>query len=242
MRKKSIAILLGAAVMLTVAGCSSNKDEVKVINKLPQKTAGETTGEAATSAAVEDASVQSSTVEAVASQEEAPAEEASVEETSSEEVSAQEETAEETVVVEKKSSAAEVSEFVFVAGGVSVRTDMDMSSVLDSLGEPGSYFEAASCAFEGLDKIYTYDHFQITTYPDGDRDVISTILLLDDAASTKEGIHIGMTQEDMESVYGTGYQEKKGMLVYTKGGRELAFLVKGGIIQSIEYDSSVLDM
>lgn len=126
-------------------------------------------------------------------------------------------------------------------GKVSVTTDIEMAGVLEQLGEPVSYFEAASCAFEGLDKTYTYDHFRIETYPDGDTDVIASIIFLDDLTQTKEGISIGMTKEEMEETYGTDYEEKQGMLVYTKDGKHLSFLLEYGVIQSIEYSSAVTD-
>lgn len=124
---------------------------------------------------------------------------------------------------------------------VSVTTDIEMADVLDELGEAASYFESASCAFEGLDKVYTYDHFRIETYPDGDKDIISSIVLLDDLIATPEGISIGMTEQDVENAYGTDCEDIKGMKVYTKDEKHLAFLIRDGVIESIQYNSAVLD-
>ena len=124
---------------------------------------------------------------------------------------------------------------------VSVTTDVEMEGVLEQLGEPASYFEAKSCAFEGLDKTYTYDHFRIVTYQDGEIDKISSIVFLDDIEETQEGVGIGMTKEDMENAYGTEYEENGDMVIYTKDGKHLSFLVKDDVIESIEYNSSVLD-
>lgn len=124
---------------------------------------------------------------------------------------------------------------------VSVTTDVKMDGILKQLGEPASYFEAKSCAFEGLDKTYTYEHFRIETYQEGETDRISAIIFLDDIGETKEGIAIGMTKEDMENAYGTDYEENGDMIVYTKDGKHLSFLVKDDVIESIEYNSSVLD-
>ena len=124
---------------------------------------------------------------------------------------------------------------------VSITTDVDMKGILEQLGEPVSYFEAESCAFQGLDKTYTYEHFRIETYPGGETDRISSIIFLDDIEETQEGIGIGMTKEDMENAYGTEYEENGGMTVYTKDGKHLSFLVKDGVIESIEYSSAVLD-
>ena len=136
---------------------------------------------------------------------------------------------------------AELKGYVFTADGVSFTVDMEMAPVLAVLGEPVSYFEAESCAFKGLDKIYTYSHYEVDTYPEGDKDMISTIILKDDLISTPEGLALGMTQADMETVYGTEYEMKGNMFVYTKDGMHLSVLVENGLITSIEYDSAVLD-
>ena len=124
---------------------------------------------------------------------------------------------------------------------VSLTTDIEASAVIEALGEPVSYFESASCAFNGLDKVYTYDHFRIETYPEGEKDIISMIVFLDDLTETPEGVSIGMTKADMETAYGTDHEEKKGMTVYKKDGKYLAFLLQDDVIKSIEYNSAVLD-
>ena len=125
---------------------------------------------------------------------------------------------------------------------VSISMDNEMKGILEQLGEAASYFESPSCAFEGLiDKTYTYEHFRIETYPDGETDRVSSVIFLDDIAETTEGISIGMTREDMEKAYGTEYEEKDGMVVYTKDGKHLSFLVRDGKIESVQYSSSVLD-
>ena len=46
----------------------------------------------------------------------------------------------------------------------------DASKVVDELGEADDYFESESCAFEGLDKVYTYPGFKLNTYPVDDKD------------------------------------------------------------------------
>lgn len=127
------------------------------------------------------------------------------------------------------------------SGKVRIVTDMEISDILEALGEPLSYFEAASCAFEGLDKMYTYDHFEIDTYPDGEKDYIASIILLDDMITTPEGVYVGMTKSDMEAAYGTEYEVIAGTCVYTKENSHLSFVMKDDEIVSITYNSSVLE-
>ncbi len=128
-----------------------------------------------------------------------------------------------------------------VSGTVSFTTDLKMADVLEKLGDPVSYYEAASCAFQGLDKIYTYQHFEVNTYPSGEDDIISSIVLKDDLIETPEGLSIGQTKTDMENIYGTDYETKGNMCVYTKDGMHLSVLLDGDAVISIEYDSAVLD-
>lgn len=131
--------------------------------------------------------------------------------------------------------------YVFSYNGVTISVDGDMASVLEALGEPANYYEAASCAFEGLDKTYTYGSFVIETYPQGDKDLISVIRLTDDAVSTPENIYIGSTRENVTKAYGTDYTEQGSMLVYEKGGMKLSILVENDTVTSIQYFSTVLD-
>lgn len=131
--------------------------------------------------------------------------------------------------------------YVFRYNGVTVSVDGDMAAVLDGLGEPNDYFEAASCAFEGLDKTYTYGSFVIETYPQDGKDLVSTIILKDDAVSTPENIFIGSSLADVTAAYGTDYAEQGSMLVYQKDGMKLCILVENDTVTSIQYVSTVLD-
>ena len=131
--------------------------------------------------------------------------------------------------------------YVFRYNGVTVSVDADMADVLEGLGEPNDYFEAASCAFEGLDKTYTYGSFVIETYPQGEKDYVSTIILKDDAVSTAENIYIGSSLTDVTNSYGTDYTEQGSMLVYNKDGMKLCFLMENDTVTSIQYFSTVLD-
>lgn len=129
--------------------------------------------------------------------------------------------------------------YVFVTGGVTVEVDADMAPILTALGEPASYFEAASCAFEGLDKIYTYSSFEIDTYPAQDRDLVSAVILKDDSVTTAEGICIGDSLQKLQETYGEGSMEE-GMLTYEKDGMKLCFILREDSVISIEYRSTVL--
>lgn len=131
--------------------------------------------------------------------------------------------------------------WTFQAGDVTLTPDMDMSAIADQLGEPKSYFEAASCAFEGLDKIYTYTSFEIETYPQDTADCIKSIVLKDDTVSTVEGVSIGDSEDKVRETYGAPAEESTGKLVYQKEKTSLVFVISSGVVASIEYDSMVME-
>lgn len=129
----------------------------------------------------------------------------------------------------------DVTEYVFRTGDTVVSIDQDMAEVLAALGEPKEYFEAESCAFEGMDKTYTYSGFVITTRPDGEKDYVNSIILSDDSVTTPEGIYIGSAAADVTAAYGESTEATDTFLPYTKGNTSLNFVLSNGKVISIEY-------
>ena len=130
---------------------------------------------------------------------------------------------------------AEDSGYAFTTpNSCTVAIDDDMAQVLEELGEPQSYFEAASCAFEGLDKTYTYSGFTIITRPE-EADLVTSILLTDDSTATPEGIYIGSPAESVTAAYGAADKQADTLLSYTRGGTTLNFILNDGVVISIEY-------
>ncbi len=128
--------------------------------------------------------------------------------------------------------------YTFVLDGVNVYVDCDASEVVDKLGAY-EYYEAPSCAFNGLDKVYTYSSFEIDTYPEGDKDYISAIIFKDDMVETQEGVCIGQTKQKVEERYGTPSSSDAKLYIYEKGDMKLRFIFDAdGYIISIEYMSN----
>ena len=124
--------------------------------------------------------------------------------------------------------------FEFLSGTTAIFIDQNMADVLAALGDAQSYFEAASCAFDGLDKTYTYPGFVITTRPEETGDFVNSILLTDDSVTTPEGIYIGSTQDDVIAAYGES-SGTEGVMNYTRGNTTLNIILKDGVVASIEY-------
>ena len=53
--------------------------------------------------------------------------------------------------------------YVFNYNGVAIPMNANAADILAQLGEPKSYTEEASCAFEGLDKTYYFGSFYLQT-------------------------------------------------------------------------------
>lgn len=147
-----------------------------------------------------------------------------------------------TVAGNNSSVSHEAKGYIFEADGVKVGMDMEAAPIIKALGEPKNYFEAASCAFEGLDKMYGYGSYEVDTYELEGKDYISGVIFKDDMVSTPEGVSIGKTKDDMIKAYGDGFKEEQGMLVYEKEGTKIKFVVDANNeITSITYSSTILD-
>lgn len=137
---------------------------------------------------------------------------------------------------QQEDAAAAPSGFVFTVKGFTVQMGEAAASVVEALGEPVNYFEAPSCAFDGLDKIYCYSGFEIYTFPIDDIDFISSINLTDDSVSTSERVYLGMTFENMTDIYGEDYVQSFGQYTYSLDDSTLAFLIEDGVIVAITYN------
>lgn len=131
------------------------------------------------------------------------------------------------------------SGFVFAANNVEIGMNEEAAPIVAALGKADNYFESPSCAFQGIDKTYTYSNFELYTYPKNKVDYVSSIYILDGSVSTKEGIRLGSTTEEMIAAYGNDYKEELGAYTYTKDKSTLTFIVDNGTVSSIEYTAIV---
>ncbi len=132
---------------------------------------------------------------------------------------------------------AETEGFLYEYQGVTIPMHAKAESILKSLGESKDYFEAPSCAFQGLDKIYYYSGFELSTYPKDDIDYISAINFTDDSVSTKEGISIGSTSDEVIKAYGNDYKGENGSYIYILGKSKLSFITENDAVTAITYEA-----
>ena len=126
--------------------------------------------------------------------------------------------------------------YYFEAAGVAIEMGAPVAPVIEALYEPLNYFEAPSCAFDGVDRIYYYRGFELYTYPVDEVDFVSSVNLTDDSVTTPEGVYLGMTFDQMTGVYGENYSQSFGQYTYAQGDSCLSFLIEDGVIAVIAYN------
>lgn len=91
--------------------------------------------------------------------------------------------------------------FGFNNGKVTLVPGDKFSPADDGLGETVKYMEAPSCYYDGLDKIFTYDGYKVTTYPSGGKDYIQEITV-EGNFKTAKGIGVGDSLDSIFAAYG----------------------------------------
>lgn len=129
--------------------------------------------------------------------------------------------------------------YYFEYNGVKMAINDRAEPILEKLGEPMHYFEAPSCAFEGMDKIYSYPGFDLQTYTKDDNEYVYSILFLDDSVTTREGIGLNATLEQITEAYGDDYENTYNQYTYYDGNGRLSFLLENDEVVSVEYSSTV---
>ena len=130
--------------------------------------------------------------------------------------------------------------YAFKYNDIEISINMEAASLLEKIGNEQSYFEAPSCAFDGIDKIYTYGGFELHTYPASDKkDYVSAVIFKDDSVKTEEGIYIGDSKDKVVETYGEDFQDVDGAYVYNKGEGKLQFIFKNDVVASVEYIATI---
>lgn len=130
--------------------------------------------------------------------------------------------------------------FALTLNGTTVEGNKEVTPYLEKLGDNYEFSESISCAYDGMDKIYQYEHFNIYTYPEGDKDYVLEVELLDDTYATDKGVKIGMTKDDIVKAYGDNWFGDDTMMTYNKTNNEddiqapsLYFYLEDGVITGI---------
>ncbi len=102
-------------------------------------------------------------------------------------------------------------------------------------GEELEYAETPTCAFEDMDRTYTYEHYSISTYTLDNKEKVLSIYFLDTDVKTPEGISLGDSFDKVKDTYGKKYKKDDNLYKYTKGKTNLEFIIENDAVTSIEY-------
>ncbi len=127
--------------------------------------------------------------------------------------------------------------YVFEFNGASVGIGDLLDIAASKFGVPSDddIVTTDSCAFGGKDTVYYYPSFEISANNETGVFVIYNIYLKDDTVSTKEGAYVGMTSDEVKTIYGAPDQTNDGSIVYVKGDMALEFILKSGSVIAITY-------
>ncbi|MBR1798015.1 MAG: hypothetical protein IJ757_08425 [Clostridiales bacterium] len=129
--------------------------------------------------------------------------------------------------------------YVFTYNGTVITMNAPADDIIAALGDGYSYFEAPSCAYEGMDKVYTYNSIVVRSYTRDGVDYIAAVELKDDTVATAEGIRIGSTEEDVLAAYGEDGEEGTSGIEYTKGDSFISLIFESGRVVAITYTAIV---
>lgn len=126
--------------------------------------------------------------------------------------------------------------FSFTYQNISITLGAEATSILEALGEPRSYTEEASCAFDGVDKTFYYGSFYLSTCPIDGKDCINTIWFADDTVATEDGIRIGASRTQVETICGKEAFDGKNSFVLSRGNSKLTILLEEDTVKGVRYE------
>ena len=115
----------------------------------------------------------------------------------------------------------------------------DVTPLLAALGQwkgLTSYSDGGDVESAGEKKQYTYDGFSLLTWLDGDVERLDSVILTGDAAVTGEGLHVGMAEEQIGSLFGEGGRADNGVYTFTGGGVRVQLATADGAVTLIRYE------
>ena len=108
---------------------------------------------------------------------------------------------------------------------------------VNSLGTVIDKQNAPSCHFDGNDTIYCYNGFKLYTYMDNGAQKLYLIEIDGSSVKTAKGASIGMTVDNIKSLYGEPEKETGTSIVYSENGANVRFTFNSDeVITLIEYE------
>lgn len=134
---------------------------------------------------------------------------------------------------EKKTSVQE--DFYYQYEDKKVFLGQKIEEAVEVLGEDYEYFEAPSCAAQGMDMFYYYQNITIRANEIEEEKVVTEVSFKNDTVATPEGIRISSSYADVVGKYGNEYKTNGTAIEYIAGNVMLMFDMKDGKVAAIVY-------
>ena len=116
--------------------------------------------------------------------------------------------------------------------------DVTPGAIFDEskISKTANVSEIPSCAFDGVDKVYTYPEVEITVAEINGKSTVYSVYFIDETITTGEGVKISDSKDLMIEKYGKDYDNSlNNKFDYNKGNVTLSFVIENDIITGIEY-------
>ena len=133
-----------------------------------------------------------------------------------------------------ETKAATTDGYVFTYKGYDIVMGSEAQQYIDAFGEPDDEFEAASCAGQGMDRIYSYPGFFLYTREENGVSIVDAVQIKD-SITDYNGAHVGDKIEDVKAIFGEPADDWGYGFSYASGNTELRFFCEdGATIDEIE--------
>ncbi|MDY5577511.1 MAG: hypothetical protein SPF70_08635 [Lachnospiraceae bacterium] len=126
-------------------------------------------------------------------------------------------------------------EYYYEYQGEKIIPGQKVEQVLEILGDDYEYFEAKSCAVDGMDMFYYYQNITLVVNEIEGEKVVVGLYFKNDTVATEKGIRINSTYEEVAQAYGSDYERNGTELEYSSENTVLAIGMEDGAVASIEY-------
>lgn len=125
--------------------------------------------------------------------------------------------------------------YSFSYNGETVNIGESKDSVVGKFGEYNSSFVAESCAYQGTDRYYYYDDFELMTSEIDGKEILTNIFVDKKDVKTVEDVVVGMEISKMAASLGPADKSTSNSYTYYSEGMNIQINTKDDKVVSVEY-------
>ncbi len=137
--------------------------------------------------------------------------------------------------VNNKENADDTSEYVFIYNLFEISIGDKWENVVVRLGDYNESFVAESCAYQGTDRYYYYDGFEVMTSEIDGEELLTDIFIEGSDIKAVNDVCVGMSLSDMANAMGAADTSKGNAFIYYGGNVNVQINTKDSKVASIEY-------